>query len=157
MPSSWGNMWFPIISILCSGMRTCENSKKSLCFWYFKWLLWEQLAWISRKENFSKPTTVTFKLKFSGTMTVTYSIIQTLTLMQDFTWKVLVLLSLSLMSAEANAFVLFHEFTLRFQPTLLSCPCCILPLRWDEAVLFLPLWGLVFSRRLHFSSMPFSY
>lgn len=144
MPSSWGNMWFSIISILCSGMRTCENSKKSLCFWYFKWLLWEQLAWISsRKENFS--------------LNVTYSIIQTLTLMQDFTWKVVALLSLSPMSAEANAFVLFHEFTLRFQPTLLSCPYCILPLRWDEAVLFLPLWGLVFSRRLHFSSMPLSY
>lgn len=144
MPSSWGNMWFSIIPILCSGMRTCENSKKSLCFWYFKWLLWEQLAWISpRKENFS--------------LNVTYSIIQTLTLMQDFTWKVVALLSLSLMSAEANAFVLFHEFTLRFQLTLLSCPYCILPLRWDEAVLFLPLWGLVFSRRLHFSSMPFSY
>lgn len=144
MPSSWGNTWFSIISILCSGMRTCENSKKSLCFWYFKWLLWEQLAWISpRKENFS--------------LNVTYSIIQTLTLMQDFTWKVVALLSLSPMSAEANAFVLFHEFTLRFQPTLLSCTYCILPLRWDEAVLFLPLWGLVFSRRLHFSSMPFSY
>lgn len=145
MPAPWGNVWISRIPILWGGVRTLGNSRKSLGSWCFTWLFERRVI-----VNFIMETKFQFKchlLRDSDPPTVAglqlAGCCSAVTLLFRF--------------VERQCFCTFPLVYFNFSSILLQLQLSLVDFSLNMGIscpfFVFPLWGLVFPRRPHFSSV----